>query len=87
MTDRMTKQMEVVYKELLTKHGVALLSKQAGSNELEMIIVETPVGHTSHHRTQIVEAKPKYIAPVKFGRDENAVVHQLVKKMQLATNV
>jgi len=83
--------MERIHKELSTKHGVAILSKIVGSNRLDYIIVETPIGHTSHHHPK--ESDPTKITPLQlykgpgYGRDENAVVHQLVKKIQLAENV
>ena len=77
MMERITKQMELIHKELQVKHGVGILRQQIGEgNHYEYVFIETPVGHTSN-RTRVTVESPTY---------EEPRVRQLIKRIMAEEN-
>ena len=74
--ERITKQVDLISRELQVGHGVGILRRKLESNEYEYVMITTPKGHTSHHqkrRALVVD-------------DEQEQVRKLVKRIMTAEN-
>jgi hypothetical protein len=76
--DRITKQMELVFKEMATSHGVCILRKQLGvGNNYEYVFINTPPQHIAS-TSRVAQARQ--IADVSTN-EEQLKIHKLIKRI------
>lgn len=75
--ERITKQIDLIHKELQVKHGIGILRQQLGEgNHYEYVLIETPIGHSSNRNR----------AKVNTSIYEKPRVRQLIKRIMAEEN-
>lgn len=84
MAERITKQMELIQKELNNSHGVAILRKKLnGGGEYEYVFITTPSPHISAKANTVTS---KAVTAPSYGRMD-ARTHELIKRIEHAETV